>query len=137
MKPQKIAYISAAVIILLFIISLISYIYLLQHNTANTDLYAVIYQDGTPIKKINIQKISQPYTITITGDNNRYNVIQIRNNSIGIIESSCPDKTCVHMGFTHKSYFPLICLPNHLLVQLESKDTGSSILGTEFDDVVY
>ena len=49
-----------------------------------------------------------------------HNTVEIRHNKVGMIESDCPDKRCVKQGFTDK--LPIICLPNHLLVEVYEKE---------------
>ncbi len=40
--------------------------------------------------------------------------IQVENFKARIIDSPCPNKTCVALGFSN----PIICLPNHVIVQV-------------------
>ncbi|MBQ2093605.1 MAG: NusG domain II-containing protein, partial [Ruminococcus sp.] len=32
-------------------------------------------------------------------------------------EAECPDKTCVNMGWLSSASMPIVCLPNHLVIE--------------------
>jgi len=46
-------------------------------------------------------------------------VVQIQNGAVRIIESSCPDKTCVKTGAVSDVHGWICCLPNRVLVVVE------------------
>ena len=50
------------------------------------------------------------------------NTIQIKDKQISIIEADCPDKTCVNMGILKSAFTPIVCLPNHLVIQYVNDD---------------
>ena len=50
------------------------------------------------------------------------NIIQIKDKQISIIEADCPDKTCVNMGILKSAFTPIVCLPNHLVIQYVNDD---------------
>lgn len=43
---------------------------------------------------------------------------EIRGGRIRILDSACPNKTCVHQGWAS----PLVCLPNDVIIQLEGRN---------------
>lgn len=55
-----------------------------------------------------------------------YNIIEITDGKIHVIEADCPDKTCVNMGFLQGGA-PIVCLPNRLVIRYAQ--------GTEMDAV--
>lgn len=126
---KKIALIVSVVIILLFTGSLLA-IYFMNLND-NSFTYANIYQNNRLIKTINLSEVTEPYTFTVYYDDDDYNVIQVRNGSIGIIEASCPDGLCKNTGFTSGSSLPITCLPNHLVIELSGESGG------EYDGIAY
>lgn len=46
--------------------------------------------------------------------------IEVENRRVGVIESSCPRKICVAMGFTDDPGKPVVCIPNRLIVEVMS-----------------
>jgi len=83
-------------------------------------LVAYVYQDGELIHEIPLDLVTEPYTIEIYGDqaNGPFNQIEVRHGSIGMVDASCPDKLCVHMGFQDSAMVPITCLPNKVVIQL-------------------
>lgn len=49
----------------------------------------------------------------------RANIIQIQDGRIRMLEADCPDHTCIQMGWLD-SAVPIVCLPNHLVIQFVS-----------------
>lgn len=45
--------------------------------------------------------------------------IEVLNGKIRMLESSCPDQLCVHQGFLDNSNGSIICIPNHLVIELD------------------
>lgn len=79
---------------------------------------ARITQNGAIVQEIDLNTVSKSYTIRLDGENGAYNIIEVRPGSIGIIEASCPDQLCVHMGFIQDTALPVTCLPNRVVIQL-------------------
>ena len=53
-------------------------------------------------------------------------VFEIRDGQIAFVESDCPDKVCVHVGFLRRVGQMAVCLPNNTVL---------AILGEEADSV--
>ncbi len=94
---------------------------------ADDATYAYIYQSDTLIKTIDLTDVNETYTFTVTGDNGCYNIIEVRNGSIGIVEASCPDGLCCNMGFISTPVIPITCLPNHLVIELSDDNAEHDI----------
>ena len=80
-------------------------------------------------EKTNIVEIIQDGNIIYTLDEliqvefqGHKNIIQIKDKQISIIEADCPDKTCVNMGILKSAFTPIVCLPNHLVIQYVNDD---------------
>ena len=56
----------------------------------------------------------------------RINTIEIKDHQIRMLEAECPDHTCVQMGWLD-SAAPIVCLPNHLVVQFSVENCGGDI----------
>lgn len=119
-----------ALIISIFIICLfaasITAIYISGKKSDNAR-YAYIYQNNNLIKAIDLTKVDKPYTFTVTGENQCYNVIEVRKGSIGITEASCPDGLCCSMGFISTPAMPVTCLPNHLFIKLSDDNPTDNV----------
>lgn len=127
-SQKKCALIAGTIIIIIFAVSL-SAIYL---TAGRTDCrYAHIYQNNKLIKTVDLSAVNEPYTFTVYYDDNEYNVLEVKNGSIGIIEASCPDKLCQNMGFISDSSLPVTCLPNHLVIKLSDDNEG------DYDGIAY
>ncbi len=61
--------------------------------------------------------IDKPQQITISRDG-KTNVIEIHNNGVKMLKANCPDKLCVGQGFVESILFPIICLPNKVVVEI-------------------
>ncbi len=76
---------------------------------------AQIVQDGVVLYQFDLSKTgNQMIDIEYDG---RINTIQIENGKIRIIEANCPDHTCVRMGWLKYGALPIVCLPNHLMIE--------------------
>lgn len=102
---------------IVFIFCLI-FIFLFPSLQKTDGLTAHVYRDGTLIHTIHLDSVTDPYEITVSGENGNYNLIEVRPGSIGITDASCPDKLCVHMGFQESSLLPITCLPNNVVIRL-------------------
>ena len=49
-------------------------------------------------------------------------VVEIKNKKVRILDSACPNKTCVNQDFAN----PIVCLPNKVIIQLEIESENSS-----------
>lgn len=92
--------------------------YIYTHKSEGSSAY--IYQDGTLIQTIDLSKVKAPYTFDVTNSAGETNTIEVRPGEIGIIKASCPDKVCVHMGFIKNDMLPITCLPNKLVIKIQS-----------------
>lgn len=74
-----------------------------------------IVQDGTVLCRLDLsQEENRVFSVEYEG---RSNLIEIQNHQIRVSEAECPDQTCVHMGWLGDSGLPIVCLPNHLVIQ--------------------
>lgn len=130
MSLKKRAVILAAVIAVITAGSILCIIYM--YKTADTGAYAYIYQNDRVIETIDLTNIHDTYRITVEAPDGGYNVIEVRQGSIGVVEASCPDGLCMNMGFIDNSLMPVTCLPNHLVIRVRNDENTQ-----ELDGVVY
>ena len=88
--------------------------------------YAQIYQNGTLTETVNIAAVTDPFTIEIESSNGT-NVIAVEHGRIKMISADCPDQTCVRQGWISGGVFPIVCLPNRVVVTLEDDDKNPDV----------
>ena len=101
-------------------------LYLLVLDKSPQDYVAEIYQDGCLIYTIPLNSAQSTYTLEMEGKDGGHNRIEIRQDSIGITWADCPDKLCVQQGYIHNASIPLTCLPNKLVIRLNTVQESTS-----------
>lgn len=110
-----------ALILLLLLLSIAALLWSKQKASRSTHPTAYIYSNGTFIRSIDLSAVQETYTFTISSSNGGKNTIEVRPDSIGILSADCPDKLCVHQGFLSAPLFPLVCLPNQLVIEIRDE----------------
>lgn len=105
--------------IILVIIFIVVFIGLKNSFAEKTNIVEII-QDGNIIYTLDLNK-SKDELIQVEFKGHK-NIIQIKDKQISIIEADCPDKTCVNMGILKSAFTPIVCLPNHLVIQYVNDD---------------
>lgn len=83
--------------------------------------YAEITLEGKTYKKIPLSEHrgeDKVYVKTQYG----YNIIEIKDQSVGIIDADCKDKICIKSGVISKPGQSLVCLPHKLVVEIKGYD---------------
>ena len=109
----------SAICIVLVIIFIVVFIGLKNSFAEKTNIVEII-QDGNIIYTLDLNK-SKDELIQVEFNGHK-NIIQIKDKQISIIEADCPDKTCVNMGILKSAFTPIVCLPNHLVIQYVNDD---------------
>ena len=73
-----------------------------------------------------VYSLSEDQDIEINGGTNR---LKIRNSTADMTEADCPDKLCVNQRAVSKNGESIICLPNKVIVTVDSSENS------EFDAV--
>ncbi len=97
-------------------------------NTSNSShgQKAVIYVDGVLYEEYYLSDNVPDFTVeTCYG----FNVISIKDGKIGVIDADCPDRTCVNMGFTDNSAYPVICMPHRLEIVIMNSSYLDGVTG--------
>ena len=106
------------IVLILLILSILSIFFL--HKSADKGTIAEIIQDGQCIQTIDLSQVDEPYELTVTGENNASNTIRVEPGRIAITKASCPDKICIQTGYISDSLKPITCLPNHLIIRIQT-----------------
>ena len=104
-------------ILTLITIGIVMGVFLLLSRTDNNAM-CVVKVDG---KVINTYALSEDGEYDIELENSAYNKLQIKDGKACIIEASCPDKLCQKMGYISHNTQSIICLPNKVVVSIESQ----------------
>ena len=103
--------------ILLFAgIALVSGAYALLAGQAGTT--ASVYVDGELYASYDLSAAVISYEVTVETDYG-HNTLRISHGAVQVAEADCPGQDCVHQGKIEDSLIPIVCLPHHLVVQIE------------------
>lgn len=57
----------------------------------------------------------------VEGLNGAYNVFEIKDGYVDMIDASCPDKVCVKHKKIHYNHDSITCLPNNVILEIKSE----------------
>ena len=128
-------------ITVILIAALGSWLFFRQLNSDNTieDGVAAVYYNSTKILEIKLEDgtykvFDNTRIIAIDDDNFIYHVegsnpygvtIEYANNKVRVIDEESPKHICQTQGWTNSVLFPLTCLPNNIVIAIE---TGEYVL---------
>ena len=113
-------------IVFVLILSLASMGYIRKQGMSNKDKYVSIQVNGKEIKKIIFDRAIVGKTIPIETEFG-YNLIEIGDNEIRVIEADCPDKIDVKQGYISRIGETIVCLPNKMVVEIKGVDNSDGI----------
>lgn len=94
------------------------------HGTGHV---ACVYQDGELLKKIDLDAVTAPYSFTVRWKDGGENVVTVEQGRICVSEADCPDQVCVRTGWLGDGVTPIVCLPNHLSIRIQSDDVDTAV----------
>lgn len=106
-------------VLLIAVIALVSAaaaVWLFYGKTGGT--VANVYQDGVCIRSIDLSRLAEPETFTVSGPAGT-NTIVAEPGRIRVSHADCPDQVCVDMGWRSDGAVPIVCLPNKLVIRIE------------------
>lgn len=111
-------------ILLVVVLLVLSFIpeglfYLSGNDAAAHNTYAVIQIDGKVYKEVPLSGHHGTDVIPIRTDDG-YNLVVVKDDTIGIVEADCPDKICISEGFVSRPGATVVCLPHKLLIEVKS-----------------
>ncbi|MEN6326189.1 MAG: NusG domain II-containing protein [Syntrophomonas sp.] len=83
---------------------------------SNQSVKAVITQNGSIIKEINLNDLKKPESVYINEPVKQ--VIRAEKGKIRFVESDCPNKTCVKTGWLTKAGDRAVCIPSKVVVTI-------------------
>jgi hypothetical protein len=85
-----------------------------------------IISDGKLVRTIDLSNHSdEQFDIRYRG---RTNTIEVKDGKIRVKEADCRDHTCVKTGWLLSSAMPIVCLPNHLVIEFAGEEGGVDAL---------
>ena len=82
----------------------------------------IIRRDDTILYTINLK--TTPDKIFDIEYRDSKNTVEIKDGKIRVKDADCPDRICVNTGWLSSAAIPIVCLPNHLVI--EFKDSGET-----------
>ena len=91
-----------------------------------------IWLDGQCLERIDLSRVTEPYTFPLTGKSGLTNLVEVEPGRIRVREADCPDQICVDRGWLEADGQPIVCLPNTLVIQVEapSGDAPDAVVGS-------
>ena len=109
------------VIFTLIVVFCLSFIYISNSFITTGDKYISVQVNGEEIKQITFGNGKKVYPIRTSFG---LNILEVDNESVRVIEASCPDKLDVKFGKINKVGQAIICMPNRLVIQIKSRKTN-------------
>ena len=81
---------------------------------------ASVYSDGKRIRTIKLSP-DDDYTFDVMNKDGKVNTIIVKQGKIGVLSADCPDKICVNTPHISDGLQPIVCVPNHLVIQIEAR----------------
>ena len=85
---------------------------------------AEVSSDGEIIAEISLRNIDSPYEYPIEKDGH-INILLVEEGKISMKLADCPDKLCVKQGAISTGAYPIVCLPNRIVVKINSDDSAA------------
>ncbi|WP_236616476.1 NusG domain II-containing protein [Schnuerera ultunensis] len=109
--------------IFIVIISILSLSYVKRSAFNYNEKYISIQVNGEEIKKIIFDANLIGQTIPVETQYG-YNLIELGDGMVRVIEADCPDQLDVKQGYISKVGEVIVCLPNRLVIEIKGMDEG-------------
>lgn len=113
-------------IITIIIVSLVSLGFVKKSGSGYDKKYISIQVNGEEYQKIIFDKSLIGKTIPIETEFG-YNLIEIGDEEVRVIDASCPDKLDVLQGTITKPGELIVCLPNRLVIEIKGQQEDNEI----------
>lgn len=91
--------------------------YPVKEVTDSTFVY--IEQSGSLIGKYSLKGTRDVFSVEgLEG----YNVVEIQDNQVRVVEASCPDQICRHFGWIQAPHQVIVCLPHELIIRVVDEE---------------
>lgn len=84
---------------------------------------AKIFSDNKLVRTVSLGNNDE---FKIENENSKgYNIIRVKDGKISVIESDCKNQICVNHGEIDNNLLPIVCVPNRLVIRVESDEESS------------
>ena len=108
----------ADILIALSILAFGVYLLMMQDHAGGSDKTVIIYKSDAIILETPLDR-DQMIDLESFGVSM---IIEIKDQKVRVVSSSCPHQICVSKGFTGRVHDPVICVPNHVMIEISGKD---------------
>jgi len=115
-------------ILTIIVVNVLALIFINQSLFSYEEKYISIQVNGEEIKTITFDDNMIGKTIPIKSDYG-YNLIEIGDGKVRVIEADCPDQLDVKQGYISKVGEIIVCLPNRLVVEIKGVGVETEIDG--------
>lgn len=113
-------------IVLVIILSFSSLLYIRYQALSTNEKYISVQVAGEEIKRIILDPKLTGHTIPIETQYG-YNLIELGDNKVRVIEADCPDEIDVKQGYISGIGETIVCLPNKLVIEIKGIDENTEI----------
>lgn len=96
------------------------------HHIQQESCIAKIYQNGQLIRTIDLLQVKSEESFLLEAPNGGSNTITIAPGKISVQEATCPDHVCINQGWISDGVYPIVCLPNKLVIRIENDSSDTS-----------
>lgn len=100
------------IMIVIFLLGLGGSLFVLFSGAKNT---VNIISDGRIVESVDLS--ASPDRKIVVEYEGRTNTVEIKDGKIHVIDAECYDHTCMKMGWLESASLPIVCLPNHLVIE--------------------
>ena len=105
-------------IFFIVLVSLLSFIYINRYAFSTKEKYVSVQVNGQEVKKVLYDEKLIGHTIPIQTEYG-YNLLEIGDQRVRVIEADCPDKIDVKQGYIQRVGETIVCLPNKLVIEIK------------------
>lgn len=113
-------------IIFIIFLSFLSFAYINRYAFSGQEKYISVQVNGEEIKKIIFDEQLIGHTIPVETDYG-YNLIEIGDKQVRVIEADCPDQIDVKQGYISRIGETIVCLPNKLVIEIKGESGEDDI----------
>lgn len=113
-------------IVFVLVLTLISLGFIKRQALSDEEKFVSIQVNGQQVKKIIFDKSIIGKKFAIESEYG-YNLVEIGDEEVRVIEASCPDKVDVKQGFISKIGESIICLPNRMVIEIKGVEKEDQI----------
>ncbi len=81
---------------------------------------ANVYIDGELYDSYDLSAVVFPYEVRIETEYG-HNVVRVSRGAVEVAEADCSEQVCVNQGTITDELIPIVCLPHHLVIQIETE----------------